>query len=109
VTNPTLSSFLTVYPDLTSRPNASNLNFVPRQTVPNRVIVKVGSNGMVAIYNLRGTVDVVADVGGWFTDSSSSLGGSHYVALAPFRLLDTREGFGPINQDETIIDTLNGQ
>ena len=109
VTNPTLSSFLTVYPDQTGRPTASNLNFVAGQTVPNRVIVKVGANGVVDIYNLRGSVDVIADLNGWFTDPSSMVGGSYYVAVAPYRLLDTRDGIGPIPQDSGLMVTLTGQ
>src|SRR5439155_11927913 len=42
VTHPTASSsYLTLYPtDASSRPTASNLNFVGGQTVPNRVMVK---------------------------------------------------------------------
>src|SRR5262249_3070539 len=35
----------TVYPAGATRPTASNLNFVPGQTVANRVIVKLGSGG----------------------------------------------------------------
>jgi hypothetical protein len=37
VTNTTASSFLTVFPAAAQRPVASNLNWVPGQTVPNRV------------------------------------------------------------------------
>jgi hypothetical protein len=66
VTNPTASGFLTVWPAETSRPLASNLNFSPAQTVANLVIVKVGSTGNVSIFNSAGTVDVVADVVGWY-------------------------------------------
>jgi len=94
VTNPTASSYLTVFPQGTMRPTASNLNFVAGQTVPNRVIVKVGSTGKVSFYNPAGSVDVIADVGGWFTDSSSTIGGNQFVGLTPTRILDTRDGTG---------------
>ena len=43
-------------------PLSSNLNFVPGQTVANRVIVKLGSGGAVSFYNLYGHADVVADM-----------------------------------------------
>ena len=47
-------------------PTASNLNFGPGQTVPNLVIVKVGTNGNVKIYNAVGSVHVIFDVAGWY-------------------------------------------
>src|SRR5688572_16066576 len=43
VTNPTASSFLTVWPTGAAMPLAANLNFLPGQTVPNMVIAKVGA------------------------------------------------------------------
>jgi hypothetical protein len=67
VTEPTgPDSFLTVYPSLSARPLASNLNFVAGQTVGNLVVARVGSNGTVSIYNNLGAVHIVADVQGWF-------------------------------------------
>lgn len=59
-------SFMTVYPSGTTRPLASNLNFVAGDTRPNLVIARVGANGKVSIYNNSGAVDVIADVQGWF-------------------------------------------
>jgi len=47
-------TFLTVFPAGQARPDASNLNVVPGQDVPNLVVAKVGSNGNVTIYNNRG-------------------------------------------------------
>jgi hypothetical protein len=67
VTNPTgPDSFLTVYPSLSARPLASNLNFRVNQTVANLVVARVGPNGAVNIYNNLGGVHIVADVQGWF-------------------------------------------
>ena len=65
VTNPTADSYLTVYPDGQIRPNSSNLNFITGQTVPNLVIVPV-TNGKIDFYNLQGTVDVIADLFGYY-------------------------------------------
>ena len=69
-------SSLTVYPTGSARPISSNLNFVPGQTVANGVIVKVGTSGYVDFYDAAGHTDIVADVSGWFTDATSSAGGS---------------------------------
>ena len=115
-TGATASSFLIVYPMGTSRPLASNLNFTAGQTVPNRVIVKVGTNaqtatsGWVSIYNGAGAVNVVADVGGWFTDGSD-LGatGADFGAMTPTRLMDTRNGHGPIGAGGTMALPIAGQ
>ncbi len=83
-TNPTAGSYLTIYPAGADRPTASNLNFTPGKTIPNMVIVPVGANGQISIYNDTGTVDVLVDVLGWFPT------GNTYTGLNPFRLLDTR-------------------
>ena len=48
------------------QPTASNLNFVPGQTVANLVMVKVGTDGKVKIYNAAGQVHVIFDVVGYF-------------------------------------------
>src|SRR5207249_1792539 len=89
VTQPTGSSFLTVFPEDVSRPTASNLNFVPGLTVANLVTVRVPADGNVDFYNLTGNVDIVADVVGWYDNDRSTEAG-RFVAVDPFRALDTR-------------------
>jgi len=67
VTNPTDAGFVTLYPSGGTRPDpASNLNFVPGLTAPNLVVVKIGPNGNVTLYNSAGNTDLIADVVGWF-------------------------------------------
>jgi hypothetical protein len=66
VTNPTVAGYLTVYPGGMSRPTASSLNFVAGQTIPNMVLVPLGPNNTVTFYNAAGSVDVIADVLGYF-------------------------------------------
>jgi len=90
-------SFLTVWPSGTSRPVASNLNFIQGQTVPNLVIARVGDGGRIAIYNNVGNVDVVADTQGYFAApvaAGTVLPGSQYFPASPARILDTRNGTG---------------
>jgi hypothetical protein len=108
VTNPTAPSFLTVWPAGATQPTASNLNFVGGQTVPNRVIVKVGTGGMVNLFNFLGSVDVVVDVNGWFTDATNTAGGSALWAVTPRREFDTRFGGSgipqsPVSPGETLF------
>jgi hypothetical protein len=112
-TNPTAASYLTVWPDGSGQPTASNLNFVPGQTIPNRVVVRLGSAGKVDIYNAAGNVDVVADVGGWFTDGATAVTGSRFVGVTPARILDTRNGTGgvtaPVGPNASIAVTVAGR
>jgi len=111
VANPTSEGYLTVFPG-GSLPLASNLNFVANQVIPNRVITPVDSSGRVSIFNGYGTVNVIVDVGGWFTSASSTAGGSQYTALAPSRILDTRLGIGsaraPLGAQQTMALTVAG-
>ena len=84
------------------------MNFVGGQAVPNRVIVKLGTGGQVDIYNARGTVSVIVDLAGWFTDPSSTQGGSFFTGITPSRLLDTRDGGGPLGPNESGVLYLTG-
>jgi outer membrane protein assembly factor BamB len=93
VTEPVSGSFLTAWPAGQAKPVASNLNFVAGQTVPNLVIVKVGTGGQVSLYNNAGATHVVADVAGWYGAEGTG-GGADFSALPPARILDTRDGVG---------------
>ena len=64
--DPSAGSFVSAYPDGTARPNTSNINFSAHQTLPNLVTVPV-VNGKVDLYNNSGTVDLLADVSGYFS------------------------------------------
>ena len=74
--------FVTVFP-CGDRPDASNLNFVANQTVPNLVIAPVSDAGEVCLY-VYGRAHLIVDVSGYFTTGIEP--------LAPTRLLDTRGG-----------------
>ncbi len=108
-TDPTASSFVTVYPGGTSLPTASNLNFTAGETIANLVTVPVGSDGQVDLYNHTGNVNLVADVEGYYT---SSVGGSLYVPTSPSRVLDTRNGTGgfsaPVGAGATLSLPVEG-
>lgn len=62
----TVASFLTVYPDGEPRPDASVLNVQPVIATPNMITTKLGANGRIRIYNFAGSVNVLADVAGYF-------------------------------------------
>ena len=62
VTDGSAPSVLTVWPSGQARPVASNLNWMPGDTRPNLVVSATGVLGAVDLYNLAGSVQVVADV-----------------------------------------------
>ena len=72
-------------------PGVSNLNVVPRRTVANLVIVKVGDGGRVRLRNASGSVHLVVDLSG-YTTADEGQAASSYVPREPVRLMDTRSG-----------------
>ncbi len=86
ITGATAPSFLTAYPDGTSRPLASNLNFSAGETVPNLVTVPLSSTGAIDLYNAAGSVNVIVDVDGYYGPGS----GRGFSSLTPSRICDTR-------------------
>jgi hypothetical protein len=64
--NATTTTYLTVFPDGASQPVASDLNVISGPAVPNLVVVRLGSNGVVDFFNAAGTTDVIADVVGYY-------------------------------------------
>src|SRR5207247_7056848 len=91
VTNTTASSYLTAWPSGPSRALASNLNWPAGDTRPNLAILTVGTSGRVSLYNFAGSVDVIADVVGYFAPGS---GGAAFHTMPPIRVLDSRDGTG---------------
>ncbi|HJQ45113.1 MAG TPA: protease pro-enzyme activation domain-containing protein [Amycolatopsis sp.] len=65
VTEPTDSSFVTVYPSGVTRPTSSNLNFLAGQTIPNAVVAPVNGSA-IDFYNHTGSVQIVADLFGYY-------------------------------------------
>jgi hypothetical protein len=53
--------------------------------------VAVPASGIVNVYNAAGSVDVLADVVGYYTTDAPGEGG-RYVPLSPNRVTDTRTG-----------------
>ena len=67
------------------------MNFITGQVIANRVIIPVGSNGQIEVYNSSGSVKVDVDLDGYYTGSSGELG-SAYTPMNPVRVTDTRVG-----------------
>jgi len=82
-TNP---AFVQVYPT-GNRPVSptSDMNILPGQAVAALVTSPIGSGGSVQLHVNQGSVDLVADVLGYYASD-----GSRFIPMAPSRLLDTR-------------------
>ena len=106
---PDAAGYVTVYPNGVTRPLASNLNFVPGDVVPNLVIVGIGSAGKVNLFNANGTVDLVADIVGYYSSDNTA---KQFYPVTPVRALDTRYGTGgvssPVGQGASIALTIRG-
>ncbi|MCU1396768.1 MAG: subtilase family protease, partial [Ilumatobacteraceae bacterium] len=104
-TDGTANTYLDVYPSGESPAVASSVNADRDATVSNLVIAKIGSGGMVTIYNHAGNTQVVVDIEGWFGAADAS-NASTLNGLDPVRLLDTRTTNEPISADSTMDLTV---
>jgi len=88
---PTGTGYLTVYPQGSGQPTASNVNYVAGQRATgNRVIVPLSASGKVTVYSSASS-DVLVDVSGYFSAAGGS--GAQFTAeSSPVRICDTRTG-----------------
>lgn len=109
VTAPATAGYLIAYPDGAARPVTSNLNFSKGQTVANQVIVAVGANGVVDLYNgSAGATQLIADVVGVYRGGTAADPGALQPA-GPRRQLDTRTlPSGPLRALGEMVDPVDG-
>jgi hypothetical protein len=65
-TAPTTESYATVWASGRAQPETSNLNYAPGDTVANAVIAEIGSDGRIQFVNAFGSVQLIADLVGYF-------------------------------------------
>ncbi len=109
VTQPKTAGWIAAYQP-GSTPNTSSVNFAANQTVANMAVVPLDSDGQIDLRNgASGTVQVIADVTGYFTAGSPQAGG--FVSVTPTRLVDSRINLGasgPIAAGASVALTLAG-
>jgi hypothetical protein len=93
MTDLAVPTFLTVFPNGSTIPTASNINGAAGDTLPNLVTVKVGTGGKVRFRNQNGSINVIADVVGYYEHGT----GDAFHALSPIRALDSRGSTGGWN------------
>lgn len=82
-TQPQANGFVTAYPCGSTRPNASNLNYISGATIPNLVIARIGTAQQVCLYTKSAT-NMIVDVAGYYPASST------FHSVVPGRFMDTR-------------------
>jgi uncharacterized protein (DUF1501 family) len=87
---PTQNMFFTVYPGSTAQPGTASLNGMPGRPIPNLVVMAVGADGYIDVFNSHGLTHCVVDVFGYFSTTS----GDRFTPLPPQRLFDSRTGVG---------------
>jgi hypothetical protein len=101
VTEPDDLGFITAYPCDQPRPEASNLNYAPGQSIANLVTAKLSADGRLCLYTLAST-HLIADIAAWYgLDQPAGL-----VELPPERFLDTRIGVGVASTTKVIAGTF---
>ncbi len=85
-TDPTSPTVLTAFPKGQTRPATSNLNVAVGQTIPNLVVVGVGADGGVSLWNKLGSVNAIVDVVGAYGPT----GAGRFTPIDPQRMLDSR-------------------
>jgi len=108
-TQSTAVGAIVAYADSTSKPKTSNLNFAADQNIAATATVAVGSDGYIDLYNdSTGTTDLIADVSGYYTQTSAS----GFTPLSPARILDTRSTLGghdsALASDDALTLTIAG-
>ena len=98
---PSADGYLTVHPDGTDRPTASNLNYRPGDVVANQVLARLGSNGRFQLFTSAES-HLIVDVIGWLPE------GSDVASMTPARLTDTRSGTTTVDGVEQGVGMLRG-
>jgi hypothetical protein len=71
-------------------PPSSSLNVNAQTNLPNRVIVPLGPDQDVCVYNSLGSINFILDVNGWFGNGTEASQGAYFYAASPTRICDTR-------------------
>ncbi len=85
--------YLTAWPSGQARPLVSTLNSQDGTVLANAAIVPAGAGGSASFYASNDT-DLVVDINGYFAPPGT--GGFNFYAIAPCRIVDTRNPMGSL-------------
>jgi hypothetical protein len=100
VDQPEAGGFITLYPCDQARPVTSNLNFSSGQTIANLVTAKLSATGSVCVFSSATTHVIIDFTGGYVVND-----GSGSQAVAPLRLLDSRNAVGVPTRSRANADS----
>lgn len=105
---PTAPTFVSVLPENPSgSPSTSNLNLQAGQIRSAMVIVPIGADGKVRLYNAAGSLRLVVDVVGYVEQRLDETRAGRIIPLtSPFRVFDTRQvtfGKVPLGPGQTEL------
>jgi hypothetical protein len=104
ITDPASAGFLTAYPCGSPKPNTSNVNFTPGQTVANLSVIKIGAAGKICLVSDQPT-QLIVDITSFDTGSESAVIPPGDATVGG---CDVRPPNDPWNQDITSLG-LNPQ
>lgn len=114
----TVQTYVTAWQGGAARPVASDLNLKAGQVAANLVTVPVSANGVIDLYNNAGTVDLIADVEGYFgppvpacaSGCVTGFGDDHSGSVGDRRFADFTTTPGPLYglTDVTSVVSTDG-
>lgn len=114
--SPTATGSLLAWPAGETAPSAPNFYFYAASRFTSSAsTVRLSSTGEITFKNASaGTVRILVDVTGYYTDSSSQASGNRFVPLKQSRVIDTRNKIGvttntPVPANSAITVTIAGK
>src|SRR5260370_143842 len=98
----------TEFPDRITPSVTSNLDFAAGETIPNLVVVPVGADGKVDFYNSAGTVQLIADLSGYYTFCFLMIRRPPRSTLFPYTTLFRSGITGPVGAGQTVSLQVTG-
>ena len=102
VTTPSARGFVVAYPNGTTKPGTSNVNFERGQTQANEVTVRLPASRRVSLFVDSAQAHVIADLVGYFTTTQGQ--GGQVVTQTPTRVFDSRDTSTPRRTGEVVVD-----
>jgi hypothetical protein len=100
--------YVSVYPCAavsSAKPDVSNMNFGPGQTIANAVTVPVSPDGHICLY-VYGTAHLLVDVNGYYTQASSGTINA-YTKSETDTKLNTKANQTAVDELENTVNTLD--
>lgn len=93
VVDPEQDGYLTAWPGGAAQPGTSNLNFQARRTIANTMVLPLGADGKIRLFNgSGGGVQVIVDVNAVILAGTPTTAGT-VATVTPTRIADSRIGW----------------